>query len=113
MGDSFDGQIEGQMSIEDFYNEQPDGLFAVSRIFARARKNMTLAEWKTFVFALSELHFTEEAKSDIVFLDKKTLAKICGVNTDSSHLSVDLHNLIRDLRPRYFFIENPRGGCVL
>lgn len=35
--DEFDLQIEGQMSIEDLF-EPPERLFAVSRIFARARK---------------------------------------------------------------------------
>lgn len=96
MNDNFDGQIEGQMSIEDLF-KPPERLFAVSRIFSRARKEMSLAEQKTFVYALSEMRFTEESNSEIVFLDKKTLANICGVKSDANHLSVDLHNLIRDL----------------
>lgn len=95
--DSFDDQIQGQMSITDLF-EPPERLLAVSRIFARARKNMSLAEQKTFVYALSELRFTEKAETDVVHLDKKTLAHIVGLNTDSDHLSYDLWVRIKDLR---------------
>ena len=96
MRDSFDSQIEGQMSIADLF-EPPERLFAVSRIFARARKEMSLAEQKTFVYALSEMKFTEESKSNFVRLDKKTLANILGVHSDPDHLSVDLFDNIKDL----------------
>lgn len=94
--DEFDSQIDGQMSIVDMY-EPPERLFAVHRIFARARKEMTLAEQKTFVYALSQLKFTEEAQSNYVRLDKKTLAKILGINSDPDHLSVDLFDNIKNL----------------
>lgn len=96
MKDRFDDQIEGQMSLSDLY-DPPERLFAVSRIFARARKEMSLAEQKTFVYALSELKFTEEAKTNYVRLDKKTLANIIGIHSDSDHLSVDLYDNIKDL----------------
>lgn len=92
----FDNQIEGQMTIADLF-EPPERLFAVSRIFARARKEMSLAEQKTFVYALSELRFTEEAKSNYVRLDKKTLANILGIHSDPDHLSVDLFDNIKDM----------------
>ena len=102
--DIFDDQIEGQMSIEDIF-EPPQRLFAVSRIFARARKDMSLAEQKTFVYALSEMRFTEEAQSDCVKLNKKKLARILGINTtDAGHLSVNLYDEIREL-PRHSYIE--------
>lgn len=95
--DSFDNQIDGQMSISDLY-EPPERLFAVSRIFARARKNMSLNEQKTFVYALSEMKFTEELKTNYVRLDKKTLARILGITTeDSRHLSQNLFDEIRQL----------------
>ena len=102
--DSFDDQIQGQMSIADLF-EPPEKLFAVSRIFARARKSMSLAEQKTFVYALSEMRFTEEAESDCVKLDKKTLARILGITTaDTGHLSVNLYDEIKEL-PRHSYIE--------
>lgn len=99
--DNFDGQFEGQLSFADMF-EPPERLVAVSKIFARARKEMSLAEQKTFVYALSELRFKEEAKSNIVYLDKKTLARIVNVNTDNNHLSVDLHNKIKYLPPHSY-----------
>ena len=98
-----DDQIDGQMSLDDIF-QPTDRLFAVSRIFARARKDMTLAEQKTFVFALSHLKFTEEAKTNVVYMDKKTLAKIVGVNSDPDHLSVDLYRTIGEL-PKHSFIK--------
>lgn len=98
-----DGQIDGQMDISDLFTP-PERLFAVSRIFARARKDMNLAEQKTFVYALSELKFTEEAKSNVVYMDKKTLARIVGVDSDPDHLSVNLKRAIGDL-PKHSFIE--------
>ena len=101
--DEFDTQIDGQMSIVDLY-EPPERLFAVHRIFAKARKEMNLAEQKTFVYALTQLKFTEEAKSPYVYMDKKTLARIVGITSDIDHMSVDLYRAIKDL-PRHSFIE--------
>lgn len=79
-------------------------LVAVSRIFARARKNLSLAEQKTLVLALSQIRFKEEAKSNIVYLDKKMLANILGINSDTDHLSINLHRAIKEL-PKHSFIE--------
>jgi hypothetical protein len=103
MMDNFDNEIQEQMTITDLYNP-PEKLFAVSRIFARARKMMTLAEQKTFVYALTQLRFTEEATTDCVTLDKKTLAAALGINSDPDHLSVDLYNEIKKL-PEHSYIE--------
>lgn len=101
--DNFDGQIEGQITLQDIFNP-PERLLAVSRIFARAKKDMSLAEQKTFVYALAEMRFTEEAKSPYVKLDKKVLARILGIKSDPDHLSVDLYDNIRDL-PKHSYIE--------
>ena len=102
--DSFDDQIDGQMSIADLF-EPPEKLFAVSRIFARARKDMSLAEQKTFVYALSEMRFTEEAESDCIKLNKKKLARILRITTaDTDNLSTNLYAEIKDL-PRHSYIE--------
>lgn len=104
--DNFDTQVEGQMNLTDVFSPE-DRLFAVSRIFARARKDMTLAEQKTFVCALSQLKFTEEAKTNIIYLDKKKLAQIVGVFSDPDHLSVNLFRAIKEL-PKHSYIEIPR-----
>lgn len=103
MRDEFDNEIQGQMEIEDLFRP-PESLFAVSRIFARARKSMNLAEQKAFVYALSTLKFTEEAKDDYVMLDKKTLASIVGVHSDINHLSADLYKALKRL-PNHSYIE--------
>ena len=92
----FDTELEGQIAIEDLY-ELPERLFAVSKVFARARKEMSLAEQKTFVYALSQLKFKEEAQSNVIHLDKKTLANIIGVHSDPNHLSQDLFDEIKDI----------------
>lgn len=101
--EEFDLQTEGQMTIEDLF-EPPEKLFAVSRIFARARKQMSLEEQKTFVYALSQLRFTEEAKSCVVYLDKRILAKILGIKSDSNHLSRVIFNSIKEIA-KHSYIE--------
>ena len=103
--DIFDNyECEGQMNIYDlFETEVPEGLFAVSKIFARAKKQMNLAEYKTFTYALANLRFTED-NSNKLLLDKKTIAKIVGVNSDADHLSQDLKRSIGQL-PKHSFVE--------
>ena len=96
-------QMDSQLGIVDFF-EMPERLVAVSRIFARARKEMTLNEQKTFVYALSELKFTENPKSEFIKLDKKTLAKILNNHSDINHLSQNIFDEIKDL-PKHSYIE--------
>lgn len=116
--DKPDNQIDGQMTIEDLYNS-PEQLFAVSRVFARARKEMNLIEQKTFVYALTQIKFTEEARSNVIQLDKKRLAEILGIECDADHLSVNLYRLIKEI-PKHSYIEIDRkdigiesSGCVV
>ncbi len=101
--DTLDNQINGQMTIADLY-EPPERLFAVSRIFARARKEMSLAEQKTFVYALSKMKFTEKAESNYIRLEKKTLANILGIHSDPDHLSDNLFRMIENL-PAHSYIK--------
>lgn len=101
--DFLDGQIEGQITLADVY-QPPERLIAVSRIFARARKEMTLNEQKTFVYALAQIKFKEKPESECILLDKKELAAILGIHSDRDHLSVDLYSEIRDL-PKHSYIE--------
>lgn len=119
--DQLDNQTEGQISIADLY-DPPERLCAVSRIFARARKNMSLAEQKTFVYTLSQLDFketAETAKTNVIYLDKKTLAEIVGVHSDTDHLSVHLNDSIKNL-PLHSYIQISdkdkdlyASGCVV
>ena len=92
-----DCETSGQYSIDDYYDDLPGRLLAVSRVFTRAKNEMSLAEQKTFVYALSEMKFTDKDQSNVVVLDKKTLAKAIGISDDTRHLSVEIHNRIRDL----------------
>ena len=101
--DDFDGEIEGQLTIDDLLSP-PEKLIAVSRIFARARKEMSLAEQKTFIYALSFFKFTEKADTNVVYLDKKTLGRITGIKANSDHFSGNLFAQIREL-PRHSYIE--------
>lgn len=99
--DNLDNQMEGQMTIADLY-DPPDRLLAVSNIFARARKDMSLAEQKTFVYALALLDFTKIAPVNYVTLDKKVLANILGIHSDSDHLSMDIYEQIKDISVHSF-----------
>ncbi len=99
-----DYECEGQMTIDDLFAiEIPENVFAVSKIFARARKQMNLQELKAFTYALTNFRYTEECKNTMM-LDKKTLAKIVGVSSDYDHLSQDLKRSIGQL-PMHSYME--------
>lgn len=96
--EELDNQITGQMTIDDFYESgKPEKLFAVSRIFARAAKEMNLAERKAFTFALSCIRFKEKAKGNVVCVNKKDLARAVGINSDFDHRSRNLFRAIGDM----------------
>lgn len=102
--DIFDGDIEGQISLDDYYkNDIPEGIFAVSKVFARARKQMNLPEFKAFTYILTKIRYTEE-NDNVIILDKKKLAEAVGINSDTDHLSVDLRRSIGKL-PLHSFVE--------
>ena len=113
-----DYECDNQMSIYD-YLENPEidnSLIAVSKVFASAIKQMNLAEWKTFVMALTHIKWTEQNKR-FVRLDKKDLAEIVGVNSDTDHLSQNLKRAIGDL-PSHSMLKFENGedwinGCFI
>ena len=94
-----DNEIGGQITIDEYFTDLPGRLLAVSNIFVHAKSEMSLAEQKTFVAALAELRFTEEAKSqsNIVTLEKKMLAAAIGINPDVQHLSTEIRAKIKDI----------------
>ena len=93
-----------QMNLQDYFEGEIKGnLFAVSRIFAEARKQMNLPEYKTFTLALTSVRWKESCP-DVLYLDKKTVAKIIGVSSDTDHLSQDLKRSIGAL-PLHSFLE--------
>lgn len=95
---NFDNQIQGQMTIDDLFSP-PERMVAVSNIFARARKEMSLAEQKTFVYALSQIDWTKSAEkqSNVVKLNKKVLANILGYKSDPTDLSQNMWREIKDI----------------
>ena len=112
-------ECEGQLSIDDILNLSiPEELIGVSRIFARAKKEMSLAEYKTFIFSLTNFRFKEENKP-FVYIDKKRLAEVLGIHSDPDHLSQDIFENIKEL-PKHSFItiaDRDRGifdsGCII
>ena len=100
-----DYECEGQISLWDLGSvDIPENIFAVSKIFARARKQMSLAELKTFVYALTHFRFRAADNPPTMMLDKKTLANIVGVHADPDHLSANLKRVIKDL-PSHSYVE--------
>ena len=60
-----------QISLQEYFEENvKPNLFAVSRVFAKARKQMTLSEQKTLVYALRQIKWKEKCP-DTLYLDKK------------------------------------------
>lgn len=93
-----------QMEIEEMFQKEIKGnLFAVSKIFADARKQMNLAEYKTLTLALTNVKWTEECP-EVLYMDKKELAEIIGVHSDPDHLSQDLKRSIGEI-PIHSFIK--------
>lgn len=86
-----------------FEEELKPSLFSISRIFVEAHKQMTIAEYKTFALALSQIDWTKPCP-DTLYIDKKKLAKAVGINSDANHLSQDLKRSIGQL-PRHSYIE--------
>ena len=104
--DVFDNyECEGQLSVDDVLGmDIPENIFAVSKIFARARTEMNLPEFKAFTFALSNFKFTEN-NSNVLMLDKKQMAAVVGINyEDSKNMSVVLKRSIGNL-PKHSFVE--------
>lgn len=93
--DNFDEEFEGQMSIDDLYPE-PKGMFAVSEVFVRARKQMTSVEYKAFVYALSHIDWTNSLPRSIE-MDKKKLAQAIGIEGDANHLAQHLFKALKDI----------------
>lgn len=91
-------------TITDLTTLSTNSMIAVADIFARAKKQMNVYEYKTFIFALAQVKWTEENQSNIIYCDKKELADYCGVHSDPDHLSQDLKDKIWQL-PRNSFIE--------
>ena len=102
-------EVDGQMSLYD-YIEKPllSPMIAVSKIFARAIKQMTIAEWKTFVFALTHIRWTEK-NNNVIRMDKKDLAKILEIEADADHLSFVLKRALGDL-PKHSFVKFSDGS---
>lgn len=93
-----------QFSLEEYFQgDVRPNLFAVSRIFAEARKQMSLSEHKALVYGLSQIKWKEKCP-DTLYLDKKELAKVVGINSDIDHLSADLNRSIGEM-PKHSFLR--------
>ena len=93
-----------QFSLEEYFQgDVRPNLFAVSRIFAEARKQMTIAEHKTLCYALSQIRWKEKCP-DTLYLDKKELARVVGINSDIDHLSENLNRSIGEM-PKHSFLR--------
>ncbi len=93
-----------QMTIEEcFQVEVKPNLFGVSTIFAEARRNMTVSEYKAFTLALSHHDWTQPCP-DTLYLDKDEVIKAVGIDTDIDHESYDLMRSIGDM-PRNSFLK--------
>ncbi len=114
-----DYEVEGQMDIYDVLGEDitiSNKLIAVSKVFATAIKQMNLSEWKTFIYSLTKIKWMQK-NPNIVKLDKKELADLIGIKSDSDHISGDVKRAIGNL-PRNSFLsfENDSGwvnGCFI
>lgn len=107
--DDFDEEIEGQMNFDDLY-PAPNGMFAVSKIFVRARKQMTPIEYKAFVYALSKIDWTKSLPGSIE-MEKRELARVLNIESDEKHLSQNLFRALKDISVHSFteFKDQDKG----
>ena len=92
-----DYQVEGQYSLFDFMpDERSFGMIAVSKVFARAIKQMNLTEWKAFIYALTHIRWTEENKH-IVYVSKYELADVLGIECEQKNITPHLRRAIGKL----------------
>lgn len=111
MGMNYTDEEYHQMTIDEIFEvDVKPSLFAVSRIFADCRKQMTLSEYKTLVYALQNVDWTQPCP-DTLYLDKKKLASLVGINSDPDHLSADLNRSIGEM-PNHSFLrfKDPKNG---
>lgn len=93
-----------QMELEEYFQEEiTPNMFAVSRIFAEARKQMNLAEYKTFTLALCSIKW-QDACPEVLYIDKKDAARVIGMEADADHLSQNLKREIGNL-PQHSFLQ--------
>lgn len=98
-----------QMTMEELFKvEVKPNLFAVSRIFAEAHKQMNVYEYKAFTLGLSRIDWTQPCP-DTIYLDKKELASVLGINPDIDHASQEIWKLLHDM-PKHSFIEFSEKG---
>lgn len=100
-----DYEVPGQMSLWDVMDDhdKSSDLIAVSKVFAAAIKQMNLKEWKTFVYALTHIKWTESNRR-ILHLDKWKLVELLGIKSDPDHVTEHLRRAIGDL-PIHSFIQ--------
>ena len=105
-------EYEGQLSLFDYLDEPVANspLIAVSKVFASAKKQMNLPEWKVFALALTHIKWNEEGRDrNVVTLDKREIAEKLGLQSDMDHLSQDLKRAIGKL-PNHSFLEFENGN---
>lgn len=119
-------EIEGQQSIFDYFEqpEEKNPLIAVSKIFAAAKKQMSLAEWKTFILALTKIKWNGDNQNNnaiesagnrynlinkAVVLDRNEVAEKIGIQSDDKHITADLKRAIGKLYVNSALeFENPK-----
>jgi len=75
-------KAQNSIRIPDF--KVWNGIFAVSKDFAKAAKHFTVCEMKALAYALTEVDF-RKPMPDAVVLDKKLLANAFGIKTKSGN----------------------------
>lgn len=84
-----------QLTIEEMFEpEERPNLFGVSILFAEARKQMSIAEYKAFAFLLSRHDWTQPCPI-YLFCSKQDMAQALGIKSDDpDHMSENLMRMI-------------------
>ena len=91
------GEEYHQMDLDDLFGgDEKSNLFAVSKVLASCRKQMTLDEYKVLALALTKIRWKETCP-EALRISKKEISKVLDINADSSDLSQILRMKIGDM----------------
>lgn len=78
-------------------NSLENQMVAMGKALARAKKNMTVLEYKCLIMTLTKMNWSKEDNSNTVELSKLEVAEVLGLNYDSTDRSRRLRQVFKNL----------------
>lgn len=104
-----------QITLNELWSQKEgtskDVIFATSRAFAMARKQMLLNELKTLYYALTKIRFKQQCP-EVIMINKYELGTFLGLDIESDYLNRNLNRAIGKM-PKHSFLQfkNEKKGA--